>query len=108
MENMASPTPGMESMAHWPGMCSKHLPPSRACTRKVLTSGVSRRISVTTPSMGIKCVLVHFASPPSALMTLTMWEETGHFATQRPQPTQENMPSLLAGKYTSLCMKRWR
>ena len=28
--------------------------------------------------------------------------------TQRPQPTQENIPSLFSGKYTSLCMKRWR
>ena len=54
MENIASPTPGMDSMAHWPGMCSKHLPPSGFSTRKVLMSGVSRRISVTTPIIGIR------------------------------------------------------
>ena len=29
MENSASPTPGMESIAHWPGMCSKGFLPSR-------------------------------------------------------------------------------
>ena len=41
MENIASPTPGMESIAHWPGMCSKAFFPSGVTTRKVLTSGVS-------------------------------------------------------------------
>ena len=52
MENMASPTPGMDSMAHWPGLCSKAFLPSGVTTRKVFTSGVSMRISVTTPIVG--------------------------------------------------------
>ena len=49
IENIASPTPGIESIAHCPGICSNTLPPSRAFTLKVFTSGVSCRISVTTP-----------------------------------------------------------
>ena len=53
MENMASPTPGMESMAHCPGLCSKAFFPLGVTTRKVFTSGVSMRISVTTPIWGI-------------------------------------------------------
>ena len=40
----------------------------------------------------------HFSSFPKALMTFTMFRWLGHLSTQRPQPTQENMPSLLAGK----------
>ena len=43
-----------------------------------------------------------------ALITFTIFRAAGHFSTQRPQPTQEYMPSLFAGKYTSLCIKRWR
>ena len=60
MENIASPTPGMESMAHWPGMCSKTFLPSKPTTRKVLMSGVSMRMSVTTPILGIKvsCIIL--------------------------------------------------
>ena len=54
MENSASPTPGIESIAHWPGMCSKGFLPSSPTTRKVLTSGVSTRIFVTTPIIGIR------------------------------------------------------
>ena len=81
MENMASPTPGMDSMAHWPGMCSKAFLPSRPTTRKVLTSGVSIRMSVTTPILGISVSShsCHFTLP-SVLMTLTMFMEMGHFA----------------------------
>ena len=51
----------------------------------------------------------HSLAPPcfsKALMTFTIFKDEGHFSTQRPQPTQEYMPSLFAGKYTSLCMKR--
>ena len=73
MENRASPTPGMDSMAHWPGMCSKGFFPSRPTTRKVLTSGVSTRISVTTPSFGIRLSLSCFFTSPSVLITLTMF-----------------------------------
>ena len=54
MENIPSLTPGAHSMAHWPGICSKSFPPSGAFTRKVLTSGVSSRMSVITPTCGIK------------------------------------------------------
>jgi hypothetical protein len=63
MENSASPTPGMDSMAHWPGMWRKGFFPSVPTTRKVFTSGVSRRTSVTTASMGINGSLF-MASPP--------------------------------------------
>ena len=52
MENIASPTPGIDSIAHWPGLCSNAFLPSGVTTRKVLTSGVSMRISVTTPIDG--------------------------------------------------------
>ena len=48
----SSPT-DTEYMAHWPGICLKHTPPSSALTRKVLTSGVSTRTSVTTPSLSL-------------------------------------------------------
>ena len=51
----------------------------------------------------------HAFSPPSfsnALITFTIFSAEGHFSTQRPQPTQEYMPLLFAGKYTSLCIKR--
>ena len=56
----------------------------------------------------------HCCSPPAAfssenfLITFTIFRDAGHFSTQRPQPTQEYIPSLFAGKYTSLCIKRWR
>ena len=39
----------------------------------------------------------YFCSFPSVLMTLTMLRCCGHITTHLPQPTQENMPSLLSG-----------
>ena len=45
--------------------------------------------------------LAHYFSPPcfsKALITFTMFRDDGHFSTQRPHPTQEYMPLLLAGK----------
>ena len=51
--------------------------------------------------------LAHYFSPPcfsKALITFTIFKDDGHFSTQRPQPTQEYIPLLLAGKYTSLCI----
>ncbi|OPZ68095.1 MAG: hypothetical protein BWY81_01005 [Firmicutes bacterium ADurb.Bin467] len=67
IENIASPTPGIDSIAHWPGMCEKHTPSpvSARTTRKVLTSGVSRRMSVTTPIAGISASRVICASLPA-------------------------------------------
>ncbi len=50
----------------------------------------------------------HYFSPPmlfKSLITFTIFQDDGHFSTQRPHPTQEYIPLLLAGKYTSLCMK---
>ena len=58
MENIASPTPGMDSIAHCPGLCSNAFFPSGVTTRKVFTSGVSIRISVTTPTTGISGSLI--------------------------------------------------
>ena len=55
---------------------------------------------------GDQSVVVHCFFPPSVRITLAMCRCIGHLLTQRPQPTQEYMPSLLAGKYTSLCMNR--
>ena len=63
MENSASPTPGTESIAHCPGICPKGFLPFTPTTRKVLTSGVSTRMSVTTARFGIKgSVLMRAAS----------------------------------------------
>ena len=58
----ASPTPGTETKAHCPGLCSKSFFPSRPTTRKVFTSGVSVRISVMTPIIGIR--VSGFVFPP--------------------------------------------
>ena len=63
MENIASPTPGMDSIAHCPGMWENGFLPSGDTTRKVFTSGVSMRISVTTPIFGIKVSSVIFLIP---------------------------------------------
>ena len=41
IENIPSLTPGAQTIAHCPGICSKSFPPSGASTRKVFTSGVS-------------------------------------------------------------------
>ena len=55
----------------------------------------------------IQCVVfmtgtfAHYFSPPcfsKALITFTIFSDDGHFSTQRPHPTQEYMPLLLAGK----------
>ena len=37
----SSLTPGAQTIAHCPGICSNNFPPSGAFTRNVLTSGVS-------------------------------------------------------------------
>ena len=58
IENIHSPTPGTETIAHWPGRCSNGFFPSVPTTRKVLTSGVSLRISVMTPILGIRFSLI--------------------------------------------------
>ena len=53
---------------------------------------------------GIVCMtgtFTHSLAPPcfsKALMTFTIFKDEGHFSTQRPQPTQEYMPLLFAGK----------
>ena len=57
IENMPSPTPGTEIMAHCPGRWSKGFFPSRVRMRKVLTSGVSMRTSSTTTGWGIRVSL---------------------------------------------------
>ena len=107
MENSASPTPGTQSIAHWPGICSNSLVPSGRTIRNVFTSGVSRRISVMIPTCGSKAFFfsslpqlqLHiYLVPPMRLMTFTIFSDCGHFSTQRPHPTQEYIPSLLSGK----------
>ena len=65
IENIASPTPGTDSMAHCPGIWSNAFLPSGVTTRKVLTSGVSMRISVTTPIIGIRGSLISAIVLPS-------------------------------------------
>ena len=72
MENIASPTPGIDSMAHWPGWCSKHLPPSAPFHAEGLDI---RRIHANgrDHAQHRDQVVRHFSFTPSALMTLTMF-----------------------------------
>ena len=59
----------------------------------------------------VTCTFTHYFSPPcfaNALITFTIFNDSGHFSTHLPHPTQEYIPSLFAGKYTSLCMNLWR
>ena len=100
MENIASPTPGIESMAHCPGRVFKSFlrppaPPTRKCLY-VWRIHADICHDANLWNQQSLAHLAHFASPPSVFVTFAMFIEIGHLATQLPHPTQLNRPSLFS------------
>ena len=107
--------PGQCAMLCVPGVSEGMFSITSSPTNKEYQEFSIKKCGSLTETLHIFCIVfmtgtfAHAFSPPSfsnALITFTIFRADGHFSTQRPQPTQEYMPLLFAGKYTSLCIKR--